>query len=316
MGASSKTDALSAELPARWGTFQRWKNSVIYYTIRAVVTVLRAAPRALLRAFGTVLGRLANRVAITDRNRARHQLSSAMPELSKVEVRRTVRNMFVHLAHSAVDALILDRLLRSDAGPTLPVHVRQMFEDALAEGNGVIAVSGHVGNWELCAQSIAAAGLPLSVIASPLYDPRLTRMVDAFRARNGAQVLWRGDRRVSKEMLRVFKRNEVLAMLIDQDTKVQGAFVPFFGRPAYTPVAAATLALRFKAAVIVGFTRHDGSGYRFDFERVHYPENDTAESLTAELTRRIEGVIRESPAQWVWFHRRWRRTPENDGSNR
>lgn len=311
MSTSAKTEAVNAALPERWGRAQRWKNGAIYYAIRGLVFILRAAPRGALRAFGTLLGNLANLVAAKDRNRARRQLAEAMPEMSPKEVRVRVRKMFVHLAHSAVDALILDRLLRHPRGPSLPAHIRSLFEEALAEGKGVVAVSGHVGNWELCAQSIAASGLPLSVIASPLYDPRLTRMVDEFRARTGAQVLWRGDRRVSKEMLRVFKRNEVLAMLIDQDTKVQGAFVPFFHRPAYTPVAAASLALRFKAPVIIGFTRHDGSEYRFDFERVPYPDDATPESLTAELTRRIEQVIRESPDQWVWFHRRWRRSPAN-----
>ena len=32
-------------------------------------------------------------------------------------------------------------------------------------------------------------------------------------------------------------------MLIDQDTKVDGVWVPFFGRPAFTPVGAAEIAL-------------------------------------------------------------------------
>ena len=36
-------------------------------------------------------------------------------------------------------------------------------------------------------------------------------------------------------------------MLIDQDTKVDGVWVPFFGRPAFTPVGAAKIALRQKA---------------------------------------------------------------------
>lgn len=309
--------AISAELPARWSRIQRAKNTAIYGAIRLVALTLRTLPRPLLNIFSTALGALAYCVAVKDRDRARQQLATAMPELSPGEVDQEIRKMFKFLSRSAFDALILDRLLGQKRSIVLPEHIRDLFRDALSEGKGVVAVSAHVGNWELCAQSMAAAGLPVSVIASPLYDPRLTRMVDRFRSRHGATVLWRGDRRVSKDMLRVFKRNEVLAMLIDQDTRVQGTFVPFFGRPAYTPVAAAQLALRFEAPIIIGFARHADpqTPYRFDFERFVYDNNATPEALTAELTRRIERVIREDPGQWVWFHRRWRTRSKSPSSS-
>ena len=32
-------------------------------------------------------------------------------------------------------------------------------------------------------------------------------------------------------------------------------------------------------------------------------------ALTARLTAAIEGQIRDAPAEWVWWHERWRRRP-------
>ena len=300
---NQSSSALDAPLPARWGAMQRAKNTAIYAAIRVSVALLRALPRSVLRGMGSVLARLAAVLAVKDRRRAEAHVRASFPEMTDAEVQRGVRNMFLYLARSAMDALVLDRVLPRSP---LPEAEREMFREALAEGRGVVAVSGHIGNWELCAQSIAAAGFPLSVIASPTYDPRLTRLVHRVRSHNGADVLWRGDRTVGKDMLRVFKRNGVLAMLIDQDTKVQGAFVPFFGRPAHTPIAAAQLALRFQAPIIVGFVFHDGRGYRYRFERFAYDPESTPRDLTAALTERIESAIREEPAQWVWFHERWK----------
>lgn len=302
------TDARDAALPKRWGRAQRIKNTLIYLAIRIALAVLRSAPRGMLRVLGTTFGHAAFYVAAKDRIRACEHLRQALPELGPHEVRSTARRMFVYLGRSALDALVMDRLVGEHPDFKLPAPDQETFRTALAEGHGVVAIGGHIGNWELCAQAIAAAGLPLSVIASPLYDPRLTRLVDRFRSQHGMRVLWRGDSSVSKDMLRVFKRGEILAMLIDQDTKVQGTFVPFFGRPAYTPTAAAQLALRFRAPIVLGFVLHQGRGYRYCFERFHYPDDATAESLTAQLTARIESVIREDLAQWVWLHRRWRRS--------
>lgn len=214
--------------------------------------------------------------------------------------------MFVRLGRAAADMLALRRLLKRGSGFALePEHV-EVFRDALAQGKGAIAVSGHVGNWELCAQAIAHAGLPIASIASPTYDPRLTRLIDEHRCQFGMDVLWRGDSRVSKEMLRVFRKNAILGLLIDQDTNVQGAYVPFFGKLAHTPVAAASLALRFRCPIVVGFAVHDGRAYRLVYEAFPYDSEESVESLTARLTARIEQEIRKDPSQWVWLHRRWK----------
>ena len=38
-------------------------------------------------------------------------------------------------------------------------------------------------------------------------------------------------------------------------------------------------------------------------------EDERVRELTAMATRAIERQIRAHPAQWVWFHRRWKRQP-------
>jgi KDO2-lipid IV(A) lauroyltransferase len=98
---------------------------------------------------------------------------------------------------------------------------------------------------------------------------------------------------------------------------VQGVFVPFFGRLAFTPRAAADLALRFGAPVFVGWSRRKGragQGYHLELEPVPYdPDAPDQESeavrITAACTARLEQVIRENPAEWVWMHRRWKTQP-------
>lgn len=98
-------------------------------------------------------------------------------------------------------------------------------------------------------------------------------------------------------------------MLIDQDTKVDGVWVPFFGRPAFTPVGAAKIALRQKTEVIPTFVerRPDGS----HLVRIHPPLDlpEDPREATAVMTRAIEEQVRRQPEQWVWMHRRWRRQP-------
>ena len=98
-------------------------------------------------------------------------------------------------------------------------------------------------------------------------------------------------------------------MLIDQDTKVAAVFVDFFGKPAWTPVGAAELALRFDAAVLPTFIerRPDGSHRAVIHPELALPTDSAA--ATALMTATIEAQVRSHPEQWVWLHRRWRRRP-------
>jgi KDO2-lipid IV(A) lauroyltransferase len=123
-------------------------------------------------------------------------------------------------------------------------------------------------------------------------------------------------------MIRCFKRNEILGILIDQDTSVQGVFVPFFGRPAFTPRAAADLALRFRAPVVVGTCRRRGprAGDGHEISAVEVacdpdaPDREAeAIRLTAACTAVLEAAIRRNPAEWVWMHERWKTAPPPAG---
>jgi len=104
-----------------------------------------------------------------------------------------------------------------------------------------------------------------------------------------------------------------LGVLIDQHTSVAGVYVPFFGRPAFTPTAVAKISLMTGVPVVPMAMFLEPSGKH----RVHVlpaiePEEKPGEreSAVIELTRRyslaLEQLIRIDPKQWVWFHHRWR----------
>src|SRR5262245_20258895 len=109
------------------------------------------------------------------------------------------------------------------------------------------------------------------------------------------------------------ERNHIVALLMDQDSRGAGVFVPFFGRPAHTPPGAAVLALRTRAPVVTVFIRRRSEGgHLITFERVPIGRTTGTgqiATLTARFTAAIEAAIRRAPAEWVWWHERWRRQP-------
>jgi KDO2-lipid IV(A) lauroyltransferase len=118
--------------------------------------------------------------------------------------------------------------------------------------------------------------------------------------------------------VRRLRKQQVFGVLIDQDTKVEGVFAHFLGRLAYTPSGPVKLGRKLDVPICVATTvRTPDQRHRIE---VHGPLHFAS---GADETRQIvEGVeevnrifseqIRAHPDQWVWMHRRWRRSPADE----
>ncbi len=224
-------------------------------------------------------------------------------------VRASFRNLarcFCELAKFADIRRQLDDYIEFDGWPRI--------EEVLGLGGGV-AITGHIGNWELLGAYCGLKGVPVGAVARRINDPRLNSILVGFRASNGVETILRESPHASRQMLRILKNNGLLALVIDQDTHAPSVSVPFFGRLARTPAAAAVLAVRRNLPTLPVFAqRRPEGGHRLTCLPPLYPSHsgdrrrDILE-LTHRFSRVLEERIRQNPAEWVWWHRRWRRAP-------
>jgi KDO2-lipid IV(A) lauroyltransferase len=116
-----------------------------------------------------------------------------------------------------------------------------------------------------------------------------------------------------KALVRVLRDKGTVALLLDQDTRVEdgGLFVPFFGVPVPISGAATGLAIRMEVPLVMAYCCHQGGGrYRCYVRNVFRPEalkgRDPVE-VTAQIGVMLEEEIRRDPAQWLWTYKRWKR---------
>jgi KDO2-lipid IV(A) lauroyltransferase len=291
------------------------KRFVRYLFIRAFLVPLQLIPLRAASWLGERLGLFVFTFVGSQRRKALKSIDTAYPEKSEAERRELARESFRHLGRSVMEMVCINQFdARRHALVEWVPEARAAMDAALARGKGVVFVTGHVGNWELLARYVALENYPAYVIGKELSDERSTGLVERFRASGKLKVIWRGRSGAAKEMLRALKSNSILGILIDQDTKVQSVWVPFFGKLAKTPRAAADLALRTGAVPMLGFcTRVGPLKYRITMQELPLPPSEGEEAvmaLTTELTRGIEAQIRAHPEQWVWIHQRWKSPPE------
>lgn len=308
-----KSEALLPNgLPARWRPWQRRKNTIIYHLVRLLFALALSLPRRLSRALGAAAMYLVYYIAGKDRRRVVQQLKQAMPELR--DPNDVAHRMYVHIGKIAGD-WPSTHALTAPGNPWLdfPEADQAVLRSAVAEGRGVLAVCPHLGNWELFGQALTRHGFSGLTVAKPTYDPRITKLLTDFRWRGGLECVWRGDPETMQKVRGAFTSGRILGVLIDQDTKVQSVFVPFFGRLASTPVIPATLAREAMAPVVFGYAAMNGLKYTMRIWRVPYVCTDDvaadAKDLTAKLTAMTEAAVRQYPHQWMWLHRRWKTRP-------
>lgn len=301
---------------------RRWQPLVRAF-IRVVLAGLTGLLHRLSWSAGAELGERLGRWAFwllpRERRRARSQLTRALgAEQTPAAIEGIARACFGHLGRTLAEVLNLDRLDRAQLDALIEIDPGglEVLRSALALGRGLLFVTGHVGNWEMMAAYVAAHGFPVNVVAAPIYDPAIETIMVGLRRRFGANTIPRGGRAGAKALLAALRRNGIVGLLIDQDTRVDGMPVPFFGRLAYTPSGPAAIALRRGTPVVVGFATRQANGRHRITISAPLPlplpatgdrERDL-ERHTARLTQLIEQQIRTHPEQWVWMHNRWKRT--------
>jgi KDO2-lipid IV(A) lauroyltransferase len=292
---------------------KRLKRAVRYPFILAALALASSLPFRFALWLGARLGRLTFALLPAQRRLALTHLAQAFPDKSETERVALARSCFEELGRvglEACQARKLDRRIQDYV--QWPEGDIAAIRKGLEEGKGGVFVTGHIGNWELLARRIVAQGFDHAVVVRESGDPRLAGLVARFREAGGVRTVGRGTGMAPlREMLSAFKRGALLGLLIDQDTRVQGLQVPFFGRLAHTPRAAEDLALRTGAPIFVGFIhRRLEGGHLLRTERFQVPTGQPEGALTAALTARIEAEVRAHPTDWVWMHRRWKRSVE------
>jgi KDO2-lipid IV(A) lauroyltransferase len=292
---------------------------VLLALVACLDRVFRWIPLVLARRLGTGLGRLFFRVVPYERRKTLAALARAYPGAGADWLTRTGSDVFAHLGRSAaeffrmadLDAAGLDAWIAEVSG-------FEHLQGPIRRGQGVVAVTAHMGHWELLA-AYTAARVPVKVVARQAYDARLDAALTQRREQHGVGVFGRNT--AVRPILKWLKDGRCLGVLCDQDTGVDSLYVDYFGSPAKTPSGAAFLAQATGAALVTAFCfRQDDGRYRLEFQpAIPVPARAGGGPLelwpvVQEYSRRTEEAVRRQPGLWAWNHARWRSPIEEASS--
>jgi KDO2-lipid IV(A) lauroyltransferase len=193
---------------------------------------------------------------------------------------------------------------------------QQHMVQALEQGNGVICITPHLGNWELGGLLLAFKGADLYVLTLDETDAKTKAFRERMRTQKGIRSIYINPEdptpAASIEVVKVLKEKKLVAMLGDRPGNNNTIQVAFFGRQTPFPRGVATLAMATGAAVLPVFVVLKGGKYWGIIEKPIYFQSPSRKEREEgirkgmeQLAKVFERYIKKYPDQWYNFYPYW-----------
>lgn len=265
-----------------------------------VAFLIGSLPLRVRSNLGRFLGGIFSLIPTRDRKICLLQLKLAFGK----DAAKTMREVYKGLGETLFIGLNISPLVaRGDSSITT-----QGWEDGanlLSMKKGLIVLTAHTASWDLLGAYANHRGLPLYAIGREAKGEAFHAVLEHLRERHGIRTIWRGGKFGIREISKHLGENKIVAALIDQDTRVSGAFSKFFFKEAHTPTSLIKIGLESGIPICTAFIIKT-SPLKYLVQVSPISGISTPEAVCAEYNRRLEEIVSKHPAQWVWIHKRWR----------
>jgi KDO2-lipid IV(A) lauroyltransferase len=179
----------------------------------------------------------------------------------------------------------------------------------LAEGKTVLVLTAHLFNWEWLSL-ITSTQQPYTVyfVYQELSNKFFDKLMLKIRTRFGGEPLKMQN--VLKEVIQNHHKARIVALLADQSPagNEKDHWTEFLHQDTAFFSGAEKIALKLKLPVIFGgATRIKRGHYELYFEEIYHPQEKNEANITENYVRLLEKQIRETPSNWLWSHKRWKK---------
>ncbi|MCM8811027.1 MAG: lysophospholipid acyltransferase family protein [Candidatus Omnitrophica bacterium] len=184
------------------------------------------------------------------------------------------------------------------------IEGEEILKEVLKEKKGVVAVSGHFGNFPFALMILNKKGYPINPIVANSVNVYTDRDIRKLREKYNVPAIPRGDfKKLLKETQKWLKNGGILCIYLDQHTP-NGIECEFFNRKVYVPSGAAIFARKYKTKVIGMYTIRTGFMKNkiiiegpYKIKETKNISEDIREN-TAFFIKKIQEWVEKYPEQW------------------
>ena len=292
-----------------------------YFLVYSFYAFLNILPQDLSLKIGRFLGLLFYKIDKKHRKHTLNNLKIAFPTKTENELNDIAIKFYKNLGMVFVEIFRLNKYKESNIDDFVEYDFDQIKN--IYGGQGILLLTAHFGNWELLAKTFGLKGYKGNVLARPLDNPYIEKILYDLRTASGNKVIYNRENAV-KNIIKALNEKEIVGFLPDENaSKRIGVFVDFFGVKACTMPGMANIAAKTKLPVVPAFiVRIKGKDGNYSKHRliieppldIKYTSDRKTDTMNILklFNEKIEGIIKQYPEQWFWIHNRWKTRPDGE----
>lgn len=296
------------------------KDSAIDYAGCLVVKTIGPFFRRMPLAMALCLGRrLGDILYVLDARHRALSYANIKTAFCKVytpeELKGITRGFYRMFGQNIVEIFLIPMVNKAYIDKYISIENFRYIEEGFRRGRGVILLGVHEGSWELSNVICASLGFPFSLFVREQRFPRLNRLLNFYRRRQGCRIIEKQNQ--MRRLIEELRENRAVGMTIDQGGRT-GMRVEFFGKEASMSTGALKLALRRGATIIPAFyARTHGPRMKiileapFELSRSGNEEEELRLNLQ-RLVRLFEKYILKYPQEYLWTYKVWKYGRQRD----
>ena len=282
--------------------FKRYFTDPLIGLLAAILCfILWILPLSIARFVGKALGTLVYFFARKRNKIALKNMALGIPDKTDSEKKVILKKMWQHFGMLFAESLHGKQILAASR------HVNiDLAREDMKTGKGGFICTAHFGGWEFDVASLIGPDFHMNPVYRRANNPWLNKLL--FERRKGIKIP-KGSVG-ARLMLETLAKGDYIAILCDQKLR-EGIEVPFFGKPAMTASAMASLAIKKGASILmVKGVRGQDNIYTFSIEKklqipLNLPYQEAVYAVMAEVNQIYWNWIKQNPEQYLWIHRRF-----------
>lgn len=286
--------------------------------LKVAFSLIALLPNRFAQRLGSVIGTALYYFSRREKHIATVNIGLCFPELSDEQQQQFIKKALIENTKTLLEMpRIFTRGGDYAIGLVTETTGLEHYQQAIADGKGVIIVAPHLGNWELVVHYLNQFS-PMTAMFAPPKQAFLNDIMKAGRQSSGATLVPANSTGV-RALLKHLKQGGVIGILPDQNPKQghSGIFAKFMGNDAYTMLLINSLAQRSDATILMSFAQRlsNGKGYKLHIIPAPIGIDNTDKAIAATaLNKGVEECVRLAPTQYQWTYKRFKCQPDSKAS--
>jgi KDO2-lipid IV(A) lauroyltransferase len=241
----------------------------------------------------------------------RTNLKKSFPEKTTKELLQIESDYYQNLCDWIIETIKLFTISADELKRRMKFVDEEKWNQLAKNGRQIIIAAGHFNNFEWGAQR-ASLNKSFKIIGlfTPLSNNYFNNFILKNRSRFGAQMIAAKEITNFVEQKMDKKTLHAIGFVADQSPRKESKvyWTQFLNQETAVFTGVERYALQLNAQVIFVYPKKIKRGYyELRFELIcNEPELVLPFIITETQTRFLENLIKESPASWMWSHKRWK----------